>query len=125
MIYKSSNLENLQAVIFKIKNKTFSLETQYKFLKILKVIEPELEIYNEQKALLIEQYAARNEDGSYVQDVNGIKIDPSRAVECQKRIEELNAMEISFHDIYFKLEEFIGLDLTLEDLMYLDPFVKQ
>lgn len=124
MIYKSSNLEGLSKVIYKTKNKTFSLETQYKFLKILKIIEPEIDIYNEQRDLLIKRFAERNSEGKIISDANGIKIDPSRAVECQAKIEELNEMEISFYDIYFRLEEFIGLDLTLEDLSYLEPFIK-
>jgi hypothetical protein len=37
MIYLSENLENLNLLIEKIKNKNFSIETQYKFLKISKV----------------------------------------------------------------------------------------
>lgn len=124
MIYKSSNLEGLSKVIYKTKNKTFSLETQYKFLKILKIIEPEIDIYNEQRALLIEHFAQKDSNGNFISDANGIKVDPEKALECQAKIEELNEMEISFYDIYFRLEEFIGLDLTLEDLSYLEPFIK-
>ena len=124
MIYKSSNLEGLSKVIYKTKNKVFSLETQYKFLKILKIIEPEIDIYNEQRDLLIKRFAERDSEGKIISDTNGIKIDPSRAVECQAKIKELNEMEISFYDIYFKLEEFADLGLTLEDLSYFEPFIK-
>lgn len=124
MVYKSSNLEDLRNIIYKTKNKVFSLETQYKFLKILKIIEPEIDIYNEQMHLLIERFAEKDENNRIISDANGIKIDSARAAECQKQIDELNQMEISFYDIYFRLEEFTGLDLTLEDLLYLEPFIK-
>lgn len=124
MIYKSSNLEGLQKVINKTKSKVFSLETQYKFLKILKIIEPEIEIYKEQMDLLVYQFAERDANNKIISDINGIKIDPNKVTECQEKIQKLNSMEISFHDILFRLEEFVGLDLTLEDLSYFEPFIK-
>jgi hypothetical protein len=53
MIYKNENLQSLQQLLSKIKTMNFSIQTQYKFLKIAKAVKSELEICEEQKESLI------------------------------------------------------------------------
>lgn len=124
MIYKSENLIYLQNIIDKIKTKTFSIETQYKFLKISKIIKSEIAILEEQKHLLVEQYGEKDDDQNYITKNGAIKIREDSINECARKVRELNEMEISFPDIYFSLNELDSIGLTLEDLMYLDPFIK-
>lgn len=124
MIYKSENLIYLQNIIDKIKTKTFSIETQYKFLKISKIIKSEIAILEEQKHLLVEQYGEKDDDQNYITKNGAIKIRDDSINECARKVRELNEMEISFPDIYFSLNELDSIGLTLEDLMYLDPFIK-
>lgn len=124
MIYKSENLIYLQNIIDKIKTKTFSIETQYKFLKISKIIKSEIAILEEQKHLLVEQYGEKDDDQNYITKNGAIKIREDSVNECARKVRELNEMEISFPDIYFSLNELDSIGLTLEDLMYLDPFIK-
>lgn len=125
MIYKAENLENLFSLIEKIKDKNFSVETQYKFLKINKVINNELAIINEQKELLVKQYAEYDETGHVVTTADGgIQIKDEYLEECLAKVIELNQIQIQFPDIYFSLSELENLGLTLQELMYLDPFIK-
>lgn len=125
MIYKSRNLAGLMSVVNKVKLKTFNIETQYKFLKIIKVLTPELQIYNEQRNLLLAYYAARDNEGKPILNEDGaLQIIAGKEEECLKKIEELNELEISFQDIYFSLNELEDLGLTLEDLIFLEPFIK-
>ena len=125
MIYKAENLENLFSLIEKIKDKNFSVETQYKFLKINKVINNELAIINEQKELLVKQYAEYDEAGHVVTTADGgIQIKDEYLEECLAKVIELNQIQIQFPDIYFSLSELENLGLTLQELMYLDPFIK-
>lgn len=125
MLYLSENLENLSALIEKIKNQNFSIETQYKFLKISKVVDNELSIINEQKELLVKQFAEYDENGQILMNEDGgIKIKEESLNECLKKVIELNQITITFPDIYFSLSELENLGLTLQDLMYLEPFIK-
>ena len=125
MIYKAENLENLSALIEKIKDKNFSVETQYKFLKINKVVNNELAIINEQKELLVKQYAEYDENGHIITTTDGgIQIKEECLEECLAKVIELNQIQIQFPDLYFSLPELENLDLTLQELMYLDPFIK-
>jgi len=48
MICSTERLKELSKIIGKIKEKTFDINTQYKFIKISKVIREEEELINEQ-----------------------------------------------------------------------------
>lgn len=125
MIYLSENLENLNLLIEKIKDKNFSIETQYKFLKISKVALEEQAIINQQKEILIKKYAEQDENGNIITtDDGGIKIKDEFLSECLEKVLEINSLEVSFPDIYFSLSELEPLGLTLQELMYLEPFIK-
>ena len=125
MIYKNENLQSLRQLISKIKSMNFSIQTQYKFLKISKAVENELEIYEEQKESLIQSYAEFDDKGQLIiSDQGGIKIKEEYLQECVKKINEINSLPITFPDIYFSLDELEPLGLTLRELELLEPFIK-
>jgi len=47
MVYSNGRLYMLNALIEKVKGLNFSIQTQYKFLKINKVVQSELDIYEQ------------------------------------------------------------------------------
>lgn len=125
MVYKNENLQFLRQLLLKIKSMNFSIQTQYKFLKISKVVENELEIYEEQKESLIQSYAEFDDKGQLIiSEQGGIKIKQDCLEDCARKIEEINALQITFPDIYFSLDELEPLGLTLGELELLEPFIK-
>lgn len=125
MIYKNENLHFLQQLLSKIKSMNFSIQTQYKFLKISKAVENELEIYEEQRKSLIQSYAEFDDKGQLIiSEQGGIKIKEECLQECVKKINEINSLQITFPDIYFSLDELEPLGLTLGELELLEPFIK-
>lgn len=125
MIYPSENLNGLIALIARIKTKKFSIETQYKFIKLAKIMEEELAIVNEQKYLLLDNYAEKDEKGMFIMlDDGGVKIKEEYLEECSKKINELNSRQITIPDISFSLDELEPLELTLEELFILEPLIK-
>lgn len=125
MIYPSENLNGLIALITRIKTKKFSIETQYKFIKLAKIMEEELAIVNEQKYLLLDNYAEKDEKGMFIMlDDGGVKIKEEYLEECSKKINELNSRQITIPDITFSLDELEPLELTLEELFILEPLIK-
>lgn len=124
MLYPSKNLFVLKGIIEKIKSKTFSIETQYKFLKLNKIVDSEIEIFEEQRNILVEDYGEKDENGNLVVENGGIKIKAESQEECEKKVKELNEMQVQFPDTYFSLSELEPLELTLEELFFLDQFIK-
>lgn len=125
MICSTERLKELSKIIGKIKEKTFDINTQYKFIKISKVIREEEELINEQQFLLLKQYAEKNEDGQFIVNKDGgFKIKEGCIEECGLKIMEINNRQITLPDIYFSLDELEPLGLTFGELELLEPFIK-
>ena len=125
MICSTERLKELSKIIGKIKEKTFDINTQYKFIKISKVIREEEELINEQQFLLLKQYAEKNEDGQFIVNKSGgFKIKEECVEECGLKIMEMNNRQITLPDIYFSLDELEPLGLTFGELELLEPFIK-
>lgn len=101
----------------------FSVNTQYKILKIKKLLTPEIEIYMQQVDSL-KEYFEKNENGELIKINDGVKIKNEYVEECIKKINEINESEIQLPDIYFSLDELEPLNLTLKELELLEPFIK-
>ncbi len=108
-----------------LKDKSFNLQTQYKILKLVKAIEEEDELMNQSVLKIANEYAAKDEDGNAITtEDGGIKIDENKKAELALALDGLNAAELQLPDIYFSLEEFEGLNLTLEELDAFIAFIK-
>lgn len=125
MIYSTAKLKDLSIIIDKIKEKTFDINTQYKFIKISKAIKEEEDYVNEQQFLLLKQYAERDDAGKFIAtEDGGFKIRKECIQECGLKIIEMNNRQFTLPDIYFSLEELGPLELTFGELELLEPFIK-
>lgn len=125
MIYPASDLRDLSFLIDSIKTAVFSVSTQYKFLKINKVVKEELALMEEQELLLIAAYGEKKEDGNFITtEDGGIKIADDKVDECAAKMKEIVSRQIQFPDIYFSIEELEELKFNLGELALLEPFIK-
>lgn len=125
MIYSTEKLKDLSSIIDKIKEKTFDVNTQYKFIKISKAIREEEQYVNEQQFLLLKQYAERDDSGKFITtEDGGFKIKKECVQECGLKIIEMNNRQFTLPDIYFSLDELSSLGLTFGELELLEPFIK-
>lgn len=115
----------LKDLIVSIRDKSFSIKTQYKFLKLAKALDSELMIINEQKQRLIEKYVQTDENGEYiVNEDDGLVIKDDLVQEFQQKLSELDEMEIELPDLTFTLEELEDLKLSLQEIFYLEKFIE-
>ena len=99
----------------------------FKFLKLFGNLEKERTFYEEKFNKILETYAEQNEDGTLklTEDKNGVQIRKDSLVECKKAMDELNELTITLPDIKFKLEELEPINLKLDDLALLMPFIDE
>ena len=99
----------------------------FKFLKLFGNLEKEKTFYEEKFNKILETYAEQNEDGTLklTEDKNGVQIRKDSLVECKKAMDELNELTITLPDIKFKLEELEPINLKLDDLALLMPFIDE
>lgn len=120
-----TNLNKLDILISRLKDKQFDVSTQYKFLLLSKEITKEKQIYDEQLAALVDKYGEKNENGSLItNEKGGISLNPETVSECQEQFKKLNELLIQLPDLFFSLDELSELKLTLGELELLDPFIK-
>ncbi len=124
MLIKREKIPMIKNLIESLKLKRFSIQTQYKFLKIKKAIDTEQEIYEEQLRLL-DDYMEKDANGNVVvNEDGGAKIKEGCLEKCQQIVYELNKMQIQVPDIYLSLEELEPLGLTFDELELLEVFIK-
>lgn len=101
-----------------VKSKTLPIKTSYKLAKIANAIEVETEFYREKFRDIVLEFAEIGEDGAPVttEDGEGIKLRPGSEGECAQRINELQSMEVEFPDIRLTIDEFDGVDLTIDQI---------
>lgn len=125
MLIKRNKIDKIIEIIDKIRDKNFNILTQYKFIQIVKTLENEQDILQEQINSLIIEYGERDENGHLIQDESkGIKIKKEYLIECSQKIHDIYELEIQIPDIYFSFDELDVLNLTLRELELLEPFVK-
>lgn len=109
-----------------VKDEKMSIKTAYKLNKLIKKIEEENNFYNIKFHEIIEQYAEKNNQGEYQYiDENSIKIKEGKEQECYKKVSELQNLEIETPNITFSIEELGDINLTIDTVNMLMPFIEE
>ena len=123
-----ANLIKLNQLKSKFINVKMPIKTTYKFTRLFKEIEEQVEFFNTTLSDLIEEYGQKDENGNYIltDDQNGVKIQEDKYEECMSKINELNNLEVNLDYIpNFTLEELDNLELSIEEMVLLMPFITE
>jgi hypothetical protein len=109
----------LQQLYNSISGVKLPLKTTYKFTRLMKRAETELEFYQTKFQEIIEEYGDKDENGQYKLVDNGqsIAIIPGKENECNMRLMELRNLEVPIDDIKFTVEELEKIDISIEELV--------
>ena len=124
------NILTFDSIYNKIKEASektsISVKTLYKINKLAKVIEEEKDFFQTEMEKIINTYGERDDKNQLVilEGGKSIKIDENRLQECQNKVNELYVLEVELPDITFKLDEFDGCGLTLEDINIISLFIE-
>lgn len=125
---KMSILLQLNQLKSKIINNTMPIKTTYKFTRLFKEIDENVEFFNKTLSDLLDNYGQKDENGKYIltEDGNGVKIKEDKYNECLEKINELNALEANLiYQPIFKIEELENLELSINELDSLMPFIEE
>lgn len=125
MLINRQAIKEINSTIEKLAKRKFNIQTQYKFIKIKKAIQNEEQIYQEQLKLNCESFFEKDNNGQPIINKDGaFKIKAECLNECYLLMSQMNSFQVQLPDIYFSLDELEGLNLPLEDLSILEPFIK-
>ena len=116
---------DLQSLYNSISNTKLPLKTTYKFTKLLKRAEEELNFYQEKFREIVEEYGVK-ENGEYklTPDGQSIAIIPGKEIECNTKLAELRNLDVSIEGITFSIEELEGIDVSISELACLMSLIE-
>lgn len=126
MTLKMKQVTELQNLFDTMQNKILPIKTAYKLSKIKNKTTEEIDFYKKQFTEIINIYALRDDSGQYVysEHQDGIQIQPKKEKECNQKIEELQNLNVTFPDITFQLDELDSVQLTIDGINALIPFIE-
>ena len=101
------------------------IKVAYKLSRLATAIESEVTFYQIKFREILNEYCLVDDNGNYVptEDCQGFKIQPGKEIECNQAMADLHNLEIELPDITFNIDEFDGLELRIQDLNGIMPFI--
>lgn len=121
-MYEVLELQNLYNSISNIK---LPLKTTYKFTRLMKRAEEEIEFYQKKFAEIVEEYGEK-ENGQYkfTSDGQSIAIIPGKEAECNSKLVELRNLDVLIDGIKFSIQELEGIDVSISELSCLMSLIE-
>ena len=103
-----------------------ALKTAYKFNRLIDRLEQEVIFYNKKLDETVQAYAEMDENNKpiFLDDVT-VKIKEDKSEECQTVMNELDNLEIEVDPITFTLDELESLNISIEGVNSLIPFIQE
>ena len=126
MTLKMQNILGFSNFYNIVKDQKLSVRTAYNLAVLMRAIETEMEFYRKKFQEIIMEYGELDEKGNPipVAEGNGVKLRQGVEAECYKALEELQNLEIALPNVFFTLEDFNNVELTVNDIGAIIPFIK-
>ena len=107
----------MEEAIKNLKSKNLPIKTAYRLLKLAEFVATESDNYRNLFRQILDEYAKKNEDGSFVfsEDGTNVILKKDHIKEANEKVSELNQLEVDI-PYTFDLREFENLEISLEDL---------
>lgn len=107
----------MEEAIKNLKSKNLPIKTAYRLLKLAEFVVTESDNYRNLFRQILDEYAEKNEDGSFVfsEDGTNVILKKDHIKETNEKVSELNQLEVDV-PYTFDLREFENLEISLEDL---------
>ena len=124
-VYTNMKLINLIQIknVFKPDMKFKDIQVSYKVVKFLKSIESDITFYNTKLAEIAQECVEKDGDKIKTTENGNLILAKDKISEWNNKVADLENVEIDVNLPSFKLEEFDGCILTLEDLNLLEPLI--
>lgn len=115
----------IKGICSDIVDEKMTIKTAYKFMKLIKAIEEEEAFFNDKMKEIILEYGKKDSEGKPVFLENGnVEVIEGKEAECNRKLFELEELEIELPDNKFSLDELEGLKLSPRDIYSLDPIIE-
>ena len=107
----------MEEAIKNLKSKNLPIKTAYRFLKLAELVSNEAENYRNLFRQILDEYAEKKEDGSYVLSEDGanVIIQKDHIQDANQKVDELNKIDVEI-PYTFDIKDFDNIEISLEEL---------
>ena len=118
MYLSMTEVIGIKEICDKFGQEKMPIKTAYKFAKLSKALEKEIEFYQNKFREIVEAYGEKDENGQVIptEDGRGIKIQQDKLAQAEIEVRDLENLEVEIDDIKFKMEELEGFEMSAQDI---------
>ena len=107
----------MEEAIRNLKSKNLPIKTAYRLLKLAELVSNEAENYRNLFRQILDEYAEKKEDGSYVLSEDGanVIIQKDHIQDANQKVDELNKIDVEI-PYTFDIKDFDNIEISLEEL---------
>ena len=107
----------MEEAIKNLKSKNLPIKTAYRLLKLAELVSKEAENYRNLFRQILDEYAEKKEDGSYVLSEDGanVIIQKDHIQDANQKVDELNKIDVEI-PYTFNIKDFDNIEISLEEL---------
>lgn len=107
----------MEEAIKNLKSKNLPIKTAYRLLKLAELVSNEAENYRNLFRQILDEYAEKKEDGSYVLSEDGanVIIQKDYIQDANQKVDELNKIDVEI-PYTFDIKDFDNIEISLEEL---------
>ena len=107
----------MEEAIKNLKSKNLPIKTAYRLLKLAELVSNEAENYRNLFRQILDEYAEKKEDGSYVlsEDSTNVIIQKEHIQDANQKVDELNKIDVEI-PYTFDIKDFDNIEISLEEL---------
>lgn len=107
----------MEEAIKNLKSKNLPIKTAYRLLKLAELVSNETENYRNLFRQILDEYAEKKEDGSYVLSEDGanVIIQKDHIQDANQKVDELNKIDVEI-PYTFDIKDFDNIEISLEEL---------
>lgn len=107
----------MEEAIKNLKSKNLPIKTAYRLLKFAELVSNEAENYRNLFRQILDEYAEKKEDGSYVLSEDGanVIIQKDHIQDANQKVDELNKIDVEI-PYTFDIKDFDNIEISLEEL---------
>lgn len=107
----------MEEAIKNLKSKNLPIKTAYRLLKLAELVSNEADNYRNLFRQILDEYAEKKEDGSYVlsEDGTNVIIQKEHIQDANQKVDELNKIDVEI-PYTFDIKDFDNIEISLEEL---------
>ena len=107
----------MEEAIKNLKSKNLPIKTAYRLLKLAELVSNEAENYRNLFRQILDEYAEKKEDGSYVlsEDGTNVIIQKDHIQDANQKVDELNKIDVEI-PYTFDIKDFDNIEISIEEL---------